>query len=275
MVAPFEAATGVDVQFTGTRDINTVLSTGVASGHPARRGRSPRAGPDDRVGQGRRAQAARRRPRRRHLQGRDRPRARRARHGRRRHLRRLHQGGRQGPDLVQPGGLRRVASRPAGTPSDRHGHRRPPPTCGASVSSPAPRPAGPAPTGSRTSSSARAGPTSTTPGSPGPRSGPHPRSRPRSRPSARPSSNSFGGSDAVLTTNFGDGGNQLFTDPPGCLFHHQASFITDFFKNQGGAAGRPVRLLPDARTSTPPTRVPRPAPATCSGCSTTPRRRGP
>lgn len=46
---------------------------------------------------------------------------------------------------------------------------------------------------------------------------------------------SYGGSDAVLTTNFGDGGNQLFTDPPGCLFHHQASFITDFFKKQGGA----------------------------------------
>lgn len=46
---------------------------------------------------------------------------------------------------------------------------------------------------------------------------------------------SYGGSDAVLTTNFGDGGNQLFTDSPGCLFHHQASFITDFFKKQGGA----------------------------------------
>jgi alpha-glucoside transport system substrate-binding protein len=45
----------------------------------------------------------------------------------------------------------------------------------------------------------------------------------------------YGGSDAILTTAFGDGGNQLFTDPPGCLFHHQASFITDFFKNQGGA----------------------------------------
>ncbi len=45
----------------------------------------------------------------------------------------------------------------------------------------------------------------------------------------------YGGKDAVLTTAFGDGGNPLFTDPPGCLFHHQASFITDFFKNQGGA----------------------------------------
>ena len=32
MVAPFEAATGVDVQYTGTRDLTTVLSTGVASG---------------------------------------------------------------------------------------------------------------------------------------------------------------------------------------------------------------------------------------------------
>ena len=30
MVAPFEEQTGIDVQFTGTRDINTVLSTGVA-----------------------------------------------------------------------------------------------------------------------------------------------------------------------------------------------------------------------------------------------------
>lgn len=45
----------------------------------------------------------------------------------------------------------------------------------------------------------------------------------------------YGGKDTVLTTNFGDGGNQLFKTPPGCLFHHQASFITDFFKKQGGA----------------------------------------
>ena len=45
----------------------------------------------------------------------------------------------------------------------------------------------------------------------------------------------FGGATTVNSTNFGDGGNPLFTDPPGCLFHHQASFITDFFKKQGGA----------------------------------------
>ena len=48
--------------------------------------------------------------------------------------------------------------------------------------------------------------------------------------------NSYGGSDTILTTNFGAGGNGLFTDPPQCLFHHQASFMTDFFKNEGGAA---------------------------------------
>jgi alpha-glucoside transport system substrate-binding protein len=47
--------------------------------------------------------------------------------------------------------------------------------------------------------------------------------------------NSFGGTAKINSTNFGDGGNDLFTDPPGCLFHHQASFISDFFKKQGGA----------------------------------------
>jgi alpha-glucoside transport system substrate-binding protein len=47
---------------------------------------------------------------------------------------------------------------------------------------------------------------------------------------------SFGGATTVNSTNFGSGGNPLFTDPPGCTFHHQASFISDFFKEQGGAA---------------------------------------
>lgn len=46
---------------------------------------------------------------------------------------------------------------------------------------------------------------------------------------------SFGGSAYVNSTNFGAGGNELFADPPGCLFHHQASFMSDFFKSQGGA----------------------------------------
>jgi alpha-glucoside transport system substrate-binding protein len=45
----------------------------------------------------------------------------------------------------------------------------------------------------------------------------------------------FGGPNVIVGTNFGAAGNPLFTDPPGCLFHHQASFITSFFMDQGGA----------------------------------------
>jgi alpha-glucoside transport system substrate-binding protein len=55
---------------------------------------------------------------------------------------------------------------------------------------------------------------------------------------------SFGGASTVNSTNFGGGGNPLFTDPPGCLFHHQASFITDFFKEQGGAADGEFDFFP-------------------------------
>ncbi len=47
--------------------------------------------------------------------------------------------------------------------------------------------------------------------------------------------NAYGGSNYILTTNFGKAANPMFTDPPGCLLHHQASFITDFFKNEAGA----------------------------------------
>ncbi|MCO6501628.1 MAG: carbohydrate ABC transporter substrate-binding protein [Acidimicrobiales bacterium] len=44
--------------------------------------------------------------------------------------------------------------------------------------------------------------------------------------------NSYGGSQYAIATNFGDAGQPLFTDPPGCLFHHQASFMAgEFFPN--------------------------------------------
>ncbi len=39
----------------------------------------------------------------------------------------------------------------------------------------------------------------------------------------------YGGANSMLTTNFGNVGDQLFTNPPGCYMAHQASFITDFF----------------------------------------------
>lgn len=46
---------------------------------------------------------------------------------------------------------------------------------------------------------------------------------------------SYGDPTSINGTNFGDSGNQLFKTPPGCLFHHQASFITSFFEK--GTAG--------------------------------------
>jgi alpha-glucoside transport system substrate-binding protein len=48
-------------------------------------------------------------------------------------------------------------------------------------------------------------------------------------------SNAYGDPTSIDGTNFGDSGNQLFKTPPGCLFHHQASFITSFFEK--GTAG--------------------------------------
>jgi alpha-glucoside transport system substrate-binding protein len=45
----------------------------------------------------------------------------------------------------------------------------------------------------------------------------------------------YGGPETVLTTPYQDGGNPLFTDPPGCVFHHQASWMSDLFMAQAGA----------------------------------------
>jgi DNA-binding LacI/PurR family transcriptional regulator/spermidine/putrescine-binding protein len=42
-------------------------------------------------------------------------------------------------------------------------------------------------------------------------------------------SNVYGGTNTVLSTNFGNAGDPLFTSPPGCLFVEQATFITSFF----------------------------------------------
>jgi alpha-glucoside transport system substrate-binding protein len=41
---------------------------------------------------------------------------------------------------------------------------------------------------------------------------------------------SYGGSNTILTTNFGKAGDPLFKSPPGCLFLEQATFITSFFQ---------------------------------------------
>lgn len=44
-----------------------------------------------------------------------------------------------------------------------------------------------------------------------------------------------GGSQYVVNTAFQKAANPMFEAKPGCLLHHQASFITDFFKNEAGA----------------------------------------
>jgi alpha-glucoside transport system substrate-binding protein len=41
--------------------------------------------------------------------------------------------------------------------------------------------------------------------------------------------NVYGGSNTVLSTNFGKAGDPLFKSPPGCLFLEQATFIASFF----------------------------------------------
>ncbi len=42
----------------------------------------------------------------------------------------------------------------------------------------------------------------------------------------------YGGREGVLATNFGESPFPLFTDPPGCDLHHQATFIQDFILKQ-------------------------------------------
>ena len=58
--------------------------------------------------------------------------------------------------------------------------------------------------------------------------------------------NVFGGPETVLSTNFGQAGDPLFSDPPGCLFLEQATFITNFFieSNPDLVAGEDFNFFP-------------------------------
>lgn len=64
-------------------------------------------------------------------------------------------------------------------------------------------------------------------------------------------SKSAGGGTKINATNFGDVGNGLFTDPPECKYVQQADFISDFFINQGGAQAGDFDLfrMPDFNTN--------------------------
>jgi len=46
----------------------------------------------------------------------------------------------------------------------------------------------------------------------------------------------YGGSNAIVSTNFGDAPAPMFEDPPGCWLHKQGNFITGFFP-EGAEAG--------------------------------------
>ncbi len=63
--------------------------------------------------------------------------------------------------------------------------------------------------------------------------------------------NSFGGSKNVLATNFVASGDHLFSSPPGCVFVNHATFITDAFKKTGGAKDGQFDFFPfpDINTS--------------------------
>ena len=202
-----------------------------------------------------------------------------ARDGRRQARRHLHQGRRQGPDLVQHRAstttarpsttwddlLAKGQRRPPGSaltrqtlvrrPRVRRGHRLAGHRLDRGLRPRRQRPGGLRRVGRRHS-----------------RSGPRPRSRRRSRRSAASSPTRSAAARTPSATNFGDAGNPLFTEParlplppPGELHHR-------LLQEDRRRDGRRVRLLPvpDDRTRTYAGASR--APATCSACSTTRRR---
>ncbi|MFE9205553.1 ABC transporter substrate-binding protein [Micromonospora sp. NPDC007230] len=56
--------------------------------------------------------------------------------------------------------------------------------------------------------------------------------------------NTYGGGKAAVATNFEAGGDPLFATPPGCQLHHQGSFITGLGKFKQAKAGTDYNFLP-------------------------------
>jgi alpha-glucoside transport system substrate-binding protein len=56
--------------------------------------------------------------------------------------------------------------------------------------------------------------------------------------------NADGGANTILTLNFEKGGDGLFATPPACVFHHQASFITGLGGFKGKKAGTDYNFFP-------------------------------
>ncbi|HEU0242481.1 MAG TPA: hypothetical protein VFQ75_01165 [Candidatus Limnocylindrales bacterium] len=56
--------------------------------------------------------------------------------------------------------------------------------------------------------------------------------------------NSYGGAKTINSTNFANAGDPLFKSPPGCLFLHQASFITGLGDFKTAKAGTDYDFVP-------------------------------
>ncbi len=56
--------------------------------------------------------------------------------------------------------------------------------------------------------------------------------------------NSYGGANTIATTNFANAGDPLFKSPPGCLFLHQASFITGLGAFKTAKSGTDYNFFP-------------------------------
>ncbi|MEO3778286.1 extracellular solute-binding protein [Micromonospora sp. B11E3] len=56
--------------------------------------------------------------------------------------------------------------------------------------------------------------------------------------------NGYGGGKTAVATNFGNAGDPLFASPAGCQFLHQASFITGFSQFKSHKAGTDYNFMP-------------------------------
>jgi alpha-glucoside transport system substrate-binding protein len=56
--------------------------------------------------------------------------------------------------------------------------------------------------------------------------------------------NTYGGNKTAVATNFGNAGDPMFANPPGCEFLHQASFITTFSQFKSHTSGTDYNFFP-------------------------------
>ena len=180
---------------------------------------------------------------------RDRAGAGRPRHRRRQARRRLHQGRRQGPDLVQPEAPRlQQPRRPRPGTTCRPGHGQPgrrPRRRGAWASSRGAASGWPATDWIEDLVLRQAGPDVYSSGTQGKVKWTDPAIKKAFQIYVSDVvANSVRRRETVVATNFGNAGDPLFTSPPGCEFLHQASFITGLGEFKAHKAGTDYNFFP-------------------------------